>query len=1613
MGCGASVDAPVNPTLAEKSLKDEPSQAQSSSAPTPSVKRQGSRLVRTDTIKNVRPPSVIGTSHPAAWMIKDPNYSICLDDNGNTYYYNSETGESSWFPPTHFEESLGLPPHQLTFHVTVPDGVAPGESFTVKLGDALVEVLCPLDCASGEDLELFYAESQETAEAVAGEGDEGGYTAELIQETSAVQVEEEKEVEPLVAWGKMAEVADIDIYVIETDVVAAKNVLTDVSQGVYFDDLIYQLSWAYRMSQLEGAIRDCFKRNGDWFDSSPYDNCDGVPRYENSGLVEWWEDLRIQRLVLEDNLKSTAGHKRFFNDELFVHSTSTTAPSSTAGVTASASESSKVSLSESLAIDINSISEDDANLLTTLIQRKNEVVTQLENVTARVLAIVSVEGGPTKESIQTVHDCLKESLMTAPAENNSGTLDAALNNNANGGVDANASDNINEEDLAEHSPIDQDEIDEVVANAIQPRHRFVVDILLSMTLLENELESLEAQINRFVSKSSGNNNNNNNSNNNNENKETSAEGDPNSADSGKSEAEIAMAALVAEQAKEMQRLQEELAFKRSEQSKALKERLQKRHDARMAELQSSGNLSEEEASLIVTSELLEESAQDAAKMGEDAARAVSELRLTQLADLKKKGMEEEQRLADALEGERNRKLAAMHARLEARRLKAESDFESRMNNSASQPEKEEAFNALDRELKDLDEEEEKETAEINLQTADAAKTQRAAILECIKGQHEAELSRLEEENAAQQEMRKRALKARLDKKLQKRASEVMESSNGNLTMVESLAIAEAEISKEEAEGNSAIDNDLKAKKAKAEESVLQSLHETNNRELEKLEADMQNKEALQKKSLEDRLNKRRAAGEKSIALFETTSASSSDSDASTSSFTASMKEKIEKELAAEEAEAKQQLATSLSNLKTEYEAEAEKMKDILEHKKASANAKLNSRLEAKKKKQEEEKLRAKQQEEEGGIIAEDFITNLRKDQKLQLKRLSLLIQLEKNKTLEKNRLSQAGQWGSGGGGGGGGMEDDESILATKQRAKVLMQFGILSEYMVTGFKKNALYQVKEIKNLIENRGETLKTGKLTKGDLKSLESSNYSCEEASLQLLTRFQRDIKGVIDAQYVERQNNIAKMQESGASKTRIAEAEMKYDDLCQEALGSEFTKAMCTLSGIFINKKLLLEGGGKAGDSSTSGNGGEMEDSDDEEGENGVEGGRNTSISFDQNMLEWISGVVGLMTAYSETLSPLFTCLAEAHGSVVVGTKDDAIFDMSRLIRSDLLRTIMTPVLINAFQKNFSQKHLLPSFENFKNLATVASGASGTARGDANKVLGSAIKSSLDDNAIDIDTAFASKKASFANNPSASNEFENLITTSYRGAIAKFSDAPLLSHQDIVVVNRRSTEMLRKASLEFKSKSSRSLSTKFIDTQQQQQQQQSEQQQKQKPGNSSMLQEAREREAELVKSLEAKMEKKRRDLTERLKKKKEVAALMAATSAGAEDTPPNKLDDPTDAQDFERWKAYTKAFEDVKQLVASNTSSVSLDAVSADGLMLALEKRLEGQAVDPQDLVVLQKEAEVNASKEQAQRVLRQQMESAEKLNIALQIKQAKNQQRLQQRLNKKKEQGLAKS
>ena len=170
--------------------------------------------------------------------------------------------------------------------------------------------------------------------------------------------------------------------------------------------------------------------------------------------------------------------------------------------------------------------------------------------------------------------------------------------------------------------------------------------------------------------------------------------------------------------------------------------------------------------------------------------------------------------------------------------------------------------------------------------------------------------------------------------------------------------------------------------------------------------------------------------------------------------------------------------------------------------------------------------------------------------------------------------------------------------------------------------------------------------------------------------------------------------------------------------------------------------------------------------------------------------------------------------------------------------------------------------------------------------------------------------------------------------------------------------------------------------------------------------MQAEAKERAAELDRCLSTQVDKRKRDLQARLALQREQRERLAASGAA---TPPAAEEAAAVAAAELELQQLDKAQAEVSALLLQMPGR--LEEINADGLMAAVDKKLKGGAaatMRPEDLLDLQRQAEAATGQAQTQRLIQQQLESAEKLDIAMKVKKVKDQKSLQERLLKRKQQ-----
>lgn len=197
-----------------------------------------------------------------------PNWESYLDDAGNTYFFNQITKETSWNPGGIYDLPYAEP---LIENETDEDWDAPA----------------PLLGSAGKSFSR------------SGLSD--------IYEKRAKQIQERKEIikeDPKAPWKELCELGHFDYESMEDHVEEATDVVLQVSGGSFEPELLYKLPWAYKVQQLSAAVKDSYLNVGDMLDSSKYDNCNDVPRYDNGGLLAWWMDLEDMHTCVDVLIES-------------------------------------------------------------------------------------------------------------------------------------------------------------------------------------------------------------------------------------------------------------------------------------------------------------------------------------------------------------------------------------------------------------------------------------------------------------------------------------------------------------------------------------------------------------------------------------------------------------------------------------------------------------------------------------------------------------------------------------------------------------------------------------------------------------------------------------------------------------------------------------------------------------------------------------------------------------------------------------------------------------------------------------------------------------------------------------------------------------------------------------------------------------------------------------------------------------------------------------------------------------------------------------------------------------------------------------------------------------
>lgn len=769
--------------------------------------------------------------------------------------------------------------------------------------------------------------------------------------------------------------------------------------------------------------------------------------------------------------------------------------------------------------------------------------------------------------------------------------------------------------------------------------------------------------------------------------------------------------LILQHERELSKLKLSLLESQTAQSRALKERLSKRKADRAAELVGSGK-SVEEAEQMAAAECAAEEEAGLTVITAEAQATLNRFTEQSLGDVKSAAEAAAARLEDSLNAQKSEQQRALMKRLEKRKLECQRRVEQQLAAAASAAmgapaaiSEEQKALLLSAELAKVDSAAEAEAALIEAQNIAAVRAVRAHMVTLVRAEHEKECERLETELLAQKDRRVKDLKNRLDKKKADRAKEILASTESATSSAVAVALANEEFSAEEKAELAKIALEADTAVEEARKVVLGSLVELHQKESVRLEEDLKYQEKMQKTNLANRLDRQRKLRERELiaaaaaANVDTVTTATTTGDTTVAAAVTAtpateedIKARVEAEMRAIAEREEQVLQQSLAELRAQHDKEETQLADELTYKKTSADKRLKDRLAQRNSKAAQmealKNARAAQVSalanssatgdsastvtpadaaagltaaaavavvaavvppvDDGSMAVEQYMSNLKYQQKELLDRLALFVQFEKTATVaEKQAAVKAA------------TNKQQNETALNELAKTAILFDHLNEFLAVGLKKTFLYETKVVKDFalrckqnstaLGNVGSNTNGYRFTAAEVTELATllttSSASKELASEKILERFQRDIAGRLDSQALERRNSVAQMRSNGSSVTQIHASRAEMMEYHTEVVLTEVEKSIITLAGVWINAVLLSENVDGAQDAAVQQNNQddhhhagdsdqEDEDAFPESSSSKVDHRSKKMAHFGQRIIQWFEGMLSLLRLYSTT-------------------------------------------------------------------------------------------------------------------------------------------------------------------------------------------------------------------------------------------------------------------------------------------------------------------------------------------------------------------------------------------
>ena len=549
-------------------------------------------------------------------------------------------------------------------------------------------------------------------------------------------------------------------------------------------------------------------------------------------------------------------------------------------------------------------------------------------------------------------------------------------------------------------------------------------------------------------------------------------------------------------------------------------------------------------------------------------------------------------------------------------------------------------------------------------------------------------------------------------------------------------------------------------------------------------------------------------------------------------------------------------------------------------------------------------------------------------------------------------------------------------------ADVALLFTMVKEGLQTGFKKQCVYEIRAVKE---------------SGNMRPLnpEERLTAVKDGSSQLIMRYARECKSLMELQLGEKNRARQRLIEDGAPPSKVYDLENRFHARLLEAIRKQQTKAIMSICGLTLDIALLApppsEEGGNFNDLSDAmkrkmatemyADADDIDLDEDDLDEIGDAFGDEDIVSgkgsFQTAVLDWFKGVMSLQKQYTKVPFFLLRRFKTVMTDMLEEIEDDEtpvqgqdefagyaeqVTDNQGRYTTDDVESALS---ITCAAGSISLKALLEGF-----LSQVDSAAK-YCRGNENGVAQAAMSSVRDTFANIIST---SEVESALNNAYASKNARNIIEKLYRDQFNEFF-SDIFSYKDSLAAGNKSS-IVRTASDKLKNLSKSENNNP-------------------KPERSESTLEVRKREEQLMKALDAKVEKKRKELQDHYSRAKEGRGGLGSIEEENE----------YESMQNEAMTKLDEAYEDVRSMVSASTSGSTnelLNIVSAEGLLAAIERKLEGNDVEVTDLKTIQSEVEKDLERKEATRLRKVQSVEAEKLDVMLKVQRAREQQALQKRL-----------